>query len=102
MREPCYKCKFEDKPITAEPCDHCSDVCIKTGDHPAFQYAKPITNYDRIISKTPEELAGWLDRIRLCCTTDLCGRSCPLSGICYSNAESPKETIDWLKQEVTE
>ena len=60
MREPCYKCKFEHKPIDIEPCEHCSDVYIKTGDHPAFQHAKPTTNYDCIISKTPEELARWI------------------------------------------
>lgn len=85
MREPCYKCKFEDKPITAEPCDHCSDVYIKTGDHPAFQYAKPITNYDRLIRKTPEELAGWLSR--------------PPGTWVY---KSKTEWLDWLKQEATE
>ncbi len=62
----------------------------------------PITNADSIRSMTDEELAEWLERIRLCCTTDLCGRSCPLVEICYSNAEAPKETLDWLRQEAEE
>jgi hypothetical protein len=87
MREPCYKCKFEDKPITAEPCDHCSDVYIKTGDHPAFQYAKPITNYDRIISKTPEELAEWIEDIA------------PHQSFAFFL--NGKTWLDWLKQEAT-
>jgi hypothetical protein len=55
---------------------------------------------DKIRSMTDEELAGWLERIRLYCATDLCGSGCPLSEICYSNAKAPKETLDWLKQEV--
>jgi hypothetical protein len=54
---------------------------------------------DKIRSMTDEELAGWLERIRLCCATDLCGRSCPFAEVCYSNAEAPKETLDWLKEE---
>jgi len=60
----------------------------------------PITNADRIRGMTDEELAEWLERIRLCCSTDLCGKNCPFSEVCYSSAEAPKETLDWLKQEV--
>lgn len=51
---------------------------------------KIVTNADRIRAMTDEELAGWLERIRLCCVADMCGRSC-----CYSN----KELLDWLRQE---
>lgn len=57
------------------------------------------TNADRIRAMTDEELAGWLEKIRLYCATDLCGRSCPLAEVCYSNAKEPKETLDWLKEE---
>lgn len=57
-------------------------------------------NGDFIRSMTDEELAEWIERIRLCCTTDLCGMICPLAEICYSNAEEPKETLDWLRREV--
>ena len=69
------------------------DVCRQFIDR------KPLRNADRIRAMSDEELAGWLERIRLCCTTDLCGRSCPFAEVCYSNAEAPKETLDWLKQE---
>lgn len=62
---------------------------------------KQMTNADRIRSMSDEELAEWLERIRLCCATDLCGRSCPLKDICYSKADTPTKTIDWLKQEAT-
>lgn len=58
------------------------------------------TNADRIRSMTDEELAEWLERIRLCCSTDSCGRSCPFAQVCYSNAEEPKEMLDWLREEV--
>ena len=63
---------------------------------------KPMTNAERIRSMSDEELARWLERIRLCCSTDLCGRNCPFVEVCYSSAEAPKETLDWLKQEAKE
>lgn len=62
-----------------------------------FEADTVITNAERIRSMTDEELAKWLERIRLCCDNDLCGRSCPFAEVCYSNAETPKEMIDWLK-----
>ena len=62
-------------------------------------HKKIVTNATRIRTMSDEELAGWLDRIRLCCSTDLCGRNCPFAEVCYSSAEAPKETLDWLKQE---
>lgn len=58
-----------------------------------------VTKADKIRSMSDEELAGWLERIRLCCSTDLCGRNCPFAEVCYSSAEAPKETLDWLRQE---
>lgn len=67
----------------------------------ALEEQKRITNADRIRSMSDEELAKWLERIRLCCSTDSCGRICPFVEICYSSAEAPKETLDWLKQEAT-
>jgi hypothetical protein len=48
---------------------------------------------------TDEELAEWLERLRMYCANDLCGQGCPLAEVCYSNAEAPKETLDWLKEE---
>ena len=47
---------------------------------------KPITNYDRIISKTPEELAKKISGIeQFALTTD--------------GAWSPEQWLEWLKQE---
>jgi hypothetical protein len=74
-------------PATCQAVDYCP------------QATPPKTNADRIRSMTDEELAGWLERIRLCCATDLCGRNCPFAEVCYSSAAVPKETLDWLKQE---
>ena len=54
-----------------EQCDRChhkefcechsktQDRCAKNG----YEDYKPITNYDRIVSKTPEEMADFLDKI---------------------------------------
>ena len=74
-----------------------SATCVECGL--SRKNYKPITNADRIRSMSDEELAEWLERIRLCCATDLCGRNCPFAEVCYSSAEAPKETLDWLKQE---
>lgn len=60
-----------------------------------FQNRKPITNYDRIISKTPEELADFLyatwkeqDAFK----KDVCER-------CPDTSCQPKCWLDWLKQQ---
>lgn len=53
---------------------------------------KPITNYDRLVSKSPEELAEWLG------DTD----ACP-PGECthfYDDVDCPACWLDWLKKEV--
>lgn len=92
MREPCYKCKFEHKPIDREPCEHCSDEYIKSGDHPAFQWAKRPTNYERLIRKTPEEMAEFIG-------------GDPMHDICPNNCQDDLDrpckvcVLDWLKQE---
>jgi hypothetical protein len=57
------------------------------------------TNADKIRAMSDGELGRWLERIRLYCSTDSCGRNCPLAEVCYSSAEAPKETLDWLQQE---
>lgn len=60
---------------------------------------KPLTNADRIHSMTDEELAEWLETIRMYCANDLCGMGCPFEEICYSKADAPTEMLAWLKQE---
>lgn len=55
---------------------------------------KPLTNYDRLISKTPEEMAEWLgDK-----------DTCP-PGACkhmYDGVDCPECWLEWLKQEATD
>ena len=60
------------------------------------------TNYDRLISKTPEELAEWLADILNHCENkrpeELCRMSCPLYKCCN---DQPSDNIeDWLKSPV--
>jgi hypothetical protein len=101
MREPCYKCKFEHKPIDQEPCEHCSDEYIESGDHPAFQWAKSSTNYDIIHSMNTEELAklfaGWIQ--------DCDCNSVPCKDRCKKDRDSDEVKpctyywLEWLRQE---
>lgn len=63
------------------------------------QIEKPQTNYDLLISKTPEELAEWLDAIIYHAESDNCGKSCPLYSYCI---ESNGVMLDWLKAPVEE
>ena len=76
----CHKCKYE---ITAE----CVPRSQKMGYPKCYQSV--LTNYDRLISKTPEELAEYL------------------SSICYDFwkmfVDDPKKMwLDWLKSPVEE
>ena len=63
---------------------------------------KPQTNADRIRAMTDEELAEFLERIRVLCGNDFCGMACPLYHVCYSRANEPAEVLDWLRQEATD
>lgn len=79
-------------------------VCARYGadNDPTMWEAKPQTNYDRIISKTPEELAVWLAqqeyrRPRFDGWLPLCNhvmgpRTCHKDGC-------EKCWLDWLRQE---
>lgn len=64
-----------------------------------FTGSKIVTNYDLLISKTPEELAEWLADILNHCENkrpeELCLMSCPLYKCCN---DQPSDNIeDWLK-----
>lgn len=85
-------------------CKTCAGpCCLKGSNHEGdCEGYKPMTHYEQIKAMSVEELAEWLERIRLCCTIGLCGRSCPFAEICYSNAEEPKGMFDWLNQEAEE
>ena len=84
-------------------CDRCQEKfhCDLNYDGNACRKCRDVepTNADKIRAKTDEELAEWLDRIRMLCANDGCGKACPLVKVCYSKAETPTETLDWLKQE---
>lgn len=98
-KSPCLSCKNKNVYDPLTKCFVCNFSGIECKN---FEMYKPNsqTNASKIRSMTDEELAEWLERIRLCCSTDLCGKICPFSEVCYSSAEAPKETLDWLKQEV--
>ena len=85
----CNRCKHNDDPIKAE----CS-VCANRD-----RYEEKITNADRIRAMSDEELAEWVERIRVLCANEYCGKACPLFEICMSSAEKPTEVLDWLRQE---
>ena len=58
---------------------------------------KPITNYDRIVSKSPGELAEWLAEVLFHCSNTICDQRCPMYECC---CDQPSDNIeDWLKQE---
>lgn len=89
----CSDCKNTGKQI-------CTVCCTYQGGVPDRWEPKPVTHYDLIISKTPEELAEWIAQIADCCGNDYCGKSCPLHTLCWSKCSA--STLDWLKQEVKE
>lgn len=84
-------------------CRKCAefDWCVENEDCGLFK-PKPQTNYDRIISKTPYELADWIAKILDHCENkmpnELCRQSCPLYKCCN---DQPGDNIeDWLKAKV--
>lgn len=55
------------------------------------------TNYDRIISKSPEEMAEWLAEVLFHCSNTICDQRCPMYECC---CDQPSDNIeDWLRQE---
>lgn len=75
--------------VEAKPFGNGIDVCPVCGKPSTI--GKPITNYDGLVSKSPEELAEWLG------DTD----ACP-PGECkhiYDAVDCPECWLDWLRQE---
>lgn len=87
----CKTCKHERDICSLV--SHCQGVCDRWEP-------KPVTNYDRLVSKSPEELAEWVSKLADCCSNDYCGRSCPLHALCWS--KSNETALDWLRQEAEE
>lgn len=78
-------------------------ACARYGadNDPTMWEAKPITNYDRIISKSPEELAMLLGAPSI-----VSPPWCEMNYDCPHIDEDPARcdlcALDWLKQEETE
>lgn len=68
------------------------------GDEPC-EGRRP-TNYDRIISKTPEELAEWINNFYG--SADWCPVDAPVDPVtrkCLVHDDCAECIVDWLKQE---
>lgn len=63
---------------------------------PYFVEPKPITNYDLLIRKTPEELAEWIGNV----TAGGYGMCAPGHYDCTGKDSCAPCWLDWLKQEV--
>ena len=81
----CHKCKFE---ITAD--------CVPRSQRMGFPncYQSIVTNYDCIISKTPEELADFVAKALY---GMLDGQPCLVG---YGFEDCKNRWLNWLKQEV--
>lgn len=87
--------------MKSEICKKCADKSCYGYDHKITECEdyQPMTNYDLLISKTPEEIAEWLADILNHCENkkpeELCRMSCPLYKCCN---DQPSDNIeDWLK-----
>lgn len=87
----CKTCKHERDICSLV--SHCQGVCDRWEP-------KPVTNYDRLVSKSPEELAEWLAEVLFHCSNTICDKKCPMYKCC---CDQPSNNIeDWLKQEAEE
>lgn len=84
----CEQCGHNNKSAMAEPCRTCGIAMLN------FEPRKPITNYDRIISKSPEELAKWLG------DKDTCPPEC--WKYLYDDVDCAECWLAWMKQEASE
>ena len=84
--------------LDINPCRGCEDYDARDGCKSNGGCGKPITNYDRIVSQKPEELADFLWSI---------GNN-PATGNYYLNGKllffggDGNGWLDWLKQEAGE
>lgn len=86
----CENCIFVDEPLDKDPCQECNRAFLAQRIKPNFvSKHKPQTNYDRIISKSPEELSEWI-----------AGGVLNLTG--GSLKMATEAWLDWLKREAAE
>ena len=95
MSRSCKECAHHNPDFIDEVCLHCS--WPEFAGEPSNFKPKPITNYDRIVSKSPGELAEWLAEVLFHCSNTICDQRCPMYECC---CDQPSDNIeDWLKQE---
>lgn len=79
-----------------------SDICMNCADKSCYGYDRtvtecedfqPMTNYDRLISKTPEEMAKYI----ACVLQYREGDVCPPTHKCAVDKSCEKCWLDWLK-----
>lgn len=84
-------------------CENCKSYIGKaTARDLIKRKLNPVTNYDRLISKTPEELAEWISERIDCCvcksTHNTEEDECP----CRPHQACVDFWLDWLKQEAAD
>lgn len=97
----CKKCRYHYYFRNESWCDFIQDyvredASCEHGELPE-DYSEKQTNYDRIISKTTEELADWIADI-----ADHGGGRCAPGCYDCSNNRCEDAWLDWLKQEATD
>lgn len=70
-------------------CDGCVDGSLFEPKKTKHKKSKPLTHYDLLIRKSPEELAAWIVDHPVVSTYD-------------ENNPEHKEWLNWLKEEATE
>lgn len=58
------------------------------------------TNYQRLVRKTPEELATWIETIAGCDLCPMFDEQCSGGGV-NSHASCKRHWLEWLRQEAT-
>lgn len=96
MNNPCNNCAdYDDWQGSCKWCKE-HEYCLHTAIEDAILPTPVVTNYDRLISKTPEELAGWISAYSENC--DDCRHI--RSGDPYVNGGCYSCWLDWLKSPV--
>ena len=89
-------------------CVTCDASCERAGPHRVKTdcisyvpkvYPKPRTNYDSIVSKSPEDLAKWLSFLAPCCHCEAVPEE--RNQVIHPH-NCYEKWLEWLKQEVQE
>ncbi len=97
MSRSCQECAHYDPDFIEEACWHCSGPeCAR---EPSNFEPNPRTNYDSIISKTPEELAKFMGELPCCPPGADVKELCYPMDSCEGTDLQVQCWLDWLKQE---